>query len=349
MQIVLYIDRGSSMNIKDIATIAHVGVSTVSRVINNHPDVNDQTREKILQIIKENNYIPNNSARILKQSITKNVGILVKGVFNPFFSEILKYISSDIQKAGYTMILQHHNNKSDVKTLLGFIKEKRLQGVICLGGNFIDLKDEDLEEANIPIVLVSVEAATRKNLKRCSSISINNVLASFTATEYLIQNGHKHIGILLSDKQDYGISRERLNGYKNALSKYHIRFTSRYVTYGNYEFEDAYNSTLQLLQTQPEITAIFAISDIMAIGAAKACIHLNRVLGETISIIGFDGMDMAKYYEHSITTIKQPKRKISALSVKLLLDLLDKKTENKHILLDVQLVEGESCAKLKKQ
>ena len=127
------------MNIKDIATIAKVGVSTVSRVLNNHPDVNDETRKRVLEIIKQNNYIPNNSARILKQSSTKNIGILVKGVFNPFFSEILKIVSVGIQDAGYTMILQHHNNENDIGTLLGFIKEKRLQGIICLGGNFFRL------------------------------------------------------------------------------------------------------------------------------------------------------------------------------------------------------------------
>lgn len=102
------------MNIKDIAAIAKVGVSTVSRVLNNHPDVSEETRKRVLQVIKENNYIPNNSARILKQSNTKNIGILVKGVFNPFFSEILKLVSVDIQAAGYTMILQHHNNQNDV-------------------------------------------------------------------------------------------------------------------------------------------------------------------------------------------------------------------------------------------
>ena len=174
------------MNIKDIAAIANVGVSTVSRVLNNHPDVNERTRERVLKIIKENNYIPNNSARILKQSNTKNIGILVKGVFNPFFSEILKIVSVGIQDAGYTMILQHHNNQNDVETLLGFIKEKRLQGIICLGGNFIDLKDEDLEEVeDVPIVLVSVEAAIRKKLKRCSSISINNKLKLPTSFLFL--------------------------------------------------------------------------------------------------------------------------------------------------------------------
>lgn len=331
------------MNIKDIAALAHVGVSTVSRVLNNHPDVNDETRKRVLEIIKENNYIPNNSARILKQSNTKNIGILVKGVFNPFFSEILKLVSVAIQEAGYTMILQHHNNQNDIGTLLGFIKEKRLQGIICLGGNFVDLKDEDLEDVEVPIVLVSVEAANKKNLKRCSSISINNRKAAAMATEYLINNGHKNIGLVLGEKRDYGISKERYEGYKDALEKHNIKYQEHYIVYGEYECRDAYNETKRLLNSHPEITAVFAISDIMAVGVAKASFDVGRMVGKDISIIGFDGMDNAKYYQPPITTVKQPKRKMSEMSVDVLLKLLEGKMQNTHISLDVELVKGESC------
>jgi len=331
------------MNIKDIAAIAHVGVSTVSRVLNNHPDVNDETRKRVLEIIKENNYIPNNSARILKQSNTKNIGILVKGVFNPFFSEILKLVSIGIQNAGYTMILQHHNNENDIGTLLGFIKEKRLQGIICLGGNFLDFSDDDLEEVNVPIVLLSVDTVTRKNLKRCSSISINNKQAAYMATEYLIKNGHKNIGLILGEKADFGISKKRYEGYKKALKNYKISIGDKYIIYGQYEYGDAYKESKKMLEENPEITAIFAISDIMAVGAAKASFDLGRKVGEDISIMGFDGMDMAKYYEPSITTVKQPKNEMSELSVEILLKLLEGKIENSHIFLDVELLERQSC------
>lgn len=334
------------MNIKDIAAIAHVGVSTVSRVLNNHPDVNDETRKRVLEIIKENNYIPNNSARILKQSNTKNIGILVKGVFNPFFSEILKLVSVDIQNAGYTMILQHHNNQNEVGMLLGFIKEKKLQGIICLGGNFVELKDEDLEEVDVPIVLVSVEIAIKKNLKKCSSISINNREAAFMATEYLINSGHKNIGLVLGEKRDYGISKERFEGYKKALEAYEMPFNEKYIVYGEYECQDAYKRTKRLLEEHKEITAVFAISDIMAMGVAKASFEVGRIVGKDISIVGFDGMDTARYYHPSITTVKQPKTKISELSVEMLINLLNGNMENTHVFLDVELIQGDSTMEI---
>ena len=132
------------MNIRDIAKISGVGVSTVSRVLNNHPDVKESTRENVLRVIKESNYVPNNSARILKQNTTKNIGVLVKGVFNPFFSELINVIGSKINEEKYTMILQQNDYvlEQEVENIISFVKEKRLQGIICLGGNFIDL-DED--------------------------------------------------------------------------------------------------------------------------------------------------------------------------------------------------------------
>lgn len=334
------------MNIKDIAALANVGVSTVSRVLNNHPDVNDETRKKVLEVIKENNYVPNNSARILKQSNTRNIGILVKGVFNPFFSEILKLVSVGIQEAGYTMILQHHNNENDIGTLLGFIKEKKLQGIICLGGNFIDLTDDDLEEVAVPIILLSVDSVTRKNLKRCSSVSIHNKQATYMGMEYLIENGHKHIALILGEKADYGVSFERYAGYTKALEDYKIEFKQQYVAYGQYEYEDAYIETQRILKKSPEITAVFAISDIMAVGAAKACFDAGRVVGKDIAVMGFDGMDISKYYEPSITTIKQPKAEMSKLSVEMLLKLLERKMNNEHTFLDVELVKRQSCFKI---
>ena len=323
------------MNIKDIAKIAKVGVSTVSRVLNNHPDVSDETREKVWQIIKENNYIPNNSARVLKQTNTRNIGVLVKGVFNPFFSEILKIISGGVEAAGYTMILQHHNNESDIDTLLGFIKEKRLQGVICLGGNFLELDDEHLE-----VYLVRI-----KNLKKCSSISINNKKAAYETIEYLINNGHNHIGLVLGDKKDIGVGKERFEGYLNALEAHKIEFREEYVTYGQYDSGTAYERTKELLEEQKDITAIFCTSDIMAIGVAKAIFDKGHKLGEDISLIGFDGMDVAKYYEPSIATVKQPKYEMSNLSVELLLKLLNGEAKHQHIILPVELVQGGSCCK----
>lgn len=337
------------MNIKDIAKLAGVGVSTVSRVINEHPDVKDETREKILKIIKESNYIPNNSARILKKNITKNIGVLVKGVFNPFFAEMINIIGSRITEAGYTMILQQNDytTKDDVDNLIAFVKEKKLQGIICLGGNFLNINNESFQFLDTPVVLTSVNTMSTESKSKYSSIGIDNILAAKEATQYLIDKGHNNIAMLLGEKNDVGISGLRLEGYKEALKKNNIEFSEKNVLIGDYSYEGAYKNTLEILNNRKDITAIFSISDIMAVGAAKAVLDKGLKVGEDISIMGFDGMDISKYYNPGITTVKQPKKQMANNSIDLLLALLAKKEEHKHIIFETKVIERDSCKNMR--
>ncbi|WP_346966878.1 LacI family DNA-binding transcriptional regulator [Clostridium perfringens] len=333
------------MNIRDIARLAGVGVSTVSRVINDHPDVKDETREKILKIIKESNYIPNNSARILKKNNTNNIGVLVKGVFNPFFAEMINIIGNRINEAGYTMILQQNDyaTEDDVDNLIAFVKEKRLQGIICLGGNFLNINDESFQFLDIPVVLTSVNTLSKESKSKFSSIGIDNVLAAKASIQYLIDKGHRNIGILLGEKNDVGISGLRLEGYKKALEENNIPYSEENVFIGDYDYSGAYRVTKEIINNRKDITAIFSISDIMAVGAAKSVIDQGLQVGEDISIMGFDGMDISKYYNPGITTVKQPKKNMANNSIDLLLALLAKKKEHKHIIFETKIIERESC------
>lgn len=333
------------MNIRDIAKLAGVGVSTVSRVINDHPDVKDETREKILKIIKESNYIPNNSARILKKNNTNNIGVLVKGVFNPFFAEMINIIGNRINEAGYTMILQQndYSTEDDVDNLIAFVKEKRLQGIICLGGNFLNINDESFQFLDIPVVLTSVNTLSKESKSKFSSIGIDNVLAAKASIQYLIDKGHRNIGILLGEKNDVGISGLRLEGYKKALEENNIPYSEENVFIGDYDYSGAYRVTKEIINNRKDITAIFSISDIMAVGAAKSVIDQGLQVGEDISIMGFDGMDISKYYNPGITTVKQPKKNMANNSIDLLLALLAKKEDHKHIIFETKIIERESC------
>lgn len=333
------------MNIKDIAKLAQVGVSTVSRVLNNHTDVKESTREKVLEIIRESNYIPNNSARILKQHNTKNIGILVKGVFNPFFSQITNVIGKIINENGYTMIMRQndYNIYQDVDTLIAFVKEKRLQGIICLGGNFTEITDECFKEINVPIVLTSVNTISKQGKIYYSSISIDNVKGAYDATTYLINKGHKNIALILGDVNDMGVSLWRLEGYKKALDEKGIDKENDLILIGQYSSKGAYGATLELLKKRKDITAVFSLSDIMAVGAAKAILDSGLRIPEDISIVGFDGMDESEFYNPSITTVKQPKKLMAEMSINLLMSLIKGETENKHILLETKLIERDSC------
>ncbi|WP_298126851.1 LacI family DNA-binding transcriptional regulator [uncultured Clostridium sp.] len=336
------------MNIRDIARISGLCVSTVSRVLNNHPDVKESTREKVLHVIKESNYVPNNSARILKQHNTKNIGVLVKGVFNPFFSELINVIGSKINENKYTMILQQNDYalEQEVENIISFVKEKRLQGIICLGGNFIDLDDDSFKNIDVPIVLTSVNAVSPTGKDKYSTVGINNLQSAYDATNYLIKKGHKNIALMIGEENDFCISWWRYKGYVKALRDNNIEPNNDNLIIGDYDSKIAYEVTLDFLKRRKDITAIFAISDFMAIGVAKAVTDSGLTVGKDISIVGFDGMNISCYYNPGITTVKQPIEEMAIKSVNILFDLLKEKCENKHVLLNTELIERESCADL---
>lgn len=337
------------MNIRDIAKLSGVGVSTVSRVLNNHPDVKESTRKNVLRVIKESNYVPNNSARILKQNNTKNIGVLVKGVFNPFFSELINVIGNKINEQKYTMILQQNDYvlEQEVENIISFVKEKRLQGIICLGGNFIGLDEDSFKNIDVPIVLTSVNTVSALGRDKYSTVGINNLQASYDAIDYLIKKGHKNIALMLGEKNDFCVSWWRYKGYVKALKDNNIEPNDENIIIGDYDSKVAYEVTMEFLKKRKDITAIFAISDFMSMGVAKAVTDSGLTVGKDISIVGFDGMDVSCYYNPGITTIKQPKEEIAIKSVEILFDLLKNNGENQHVLLETELVERESCADLK--
>ena len=339
------------MNIRDIAKISGVGVSTVSRVLNNHPDVKESTRERVLAVIRESNYVPNNSARILKQNNTKNIGVLVKGVFNPFFSELINVIGSKINEKNYTMILQQNDYvlEHEVENIISFVKEKRLQGIICLGGNFIDLDEDSFKNIDVPVVLTSVNTVSPLGRDKYSTVGIDNLQASYSATEYLIKKGHTNIELMIGEENDFCVSWWRYKGYIKALREYDIEVNDDNLLIGDYDTKKAYEETLKFLKRRKDITAIFAISDFMAIGAARAVVDSGLVVGKDVSILGFDGMDISCYYNPGISTIKQPKKEMAEKSVEILFELLKGNGENKHILLDTELLERESSSCINKK
>lgn len=336
------------MQITDIAKIAGVGVGTVSRVINNHPDVSEKTRAKVKKVIKEHNYVPNNSARLLKMNNTKNICVFVRGIYNPFFSEIIDYIRKEISKAGYFMILQQEDYKNEIdeiRSMVAIAKENKLKGMISLGAQLYDIENELFKDIDIPIVFTSANRLNGKNAEKFSTISIENTYSAYMGVEHLIGKGHKKIAILLGNENDKGIGNARFEGYLKALSDNDIKLNDEYVIYGEFNYKDAYDSTSKLLKKDKNITAIFAISDIMAVGAAKAITDNNLKIGEDIALLGFDGMEVTKYYSPSISTIEQPKKLLAKESINLLLDLINGKSQNKHIVIDTNLIERESSIK----
>lgn len=336
----------ANLTIKDISRIAGVGVSTVSRVLNNHPDVKDETREKVLEVIKDVKYIPNNSARNLKRNGTNSIGILIKGIHNTFFSKMIKSIEEKITEKHYSMILHYNKTKlSDFEVAIQFIKEKKLKGLICLGGEFHDVDNTQLKNLNTPIVIASTNIPEHMDKKYFSSVVIENEKSAFNAVDYLCKLGHKKIGIITTGEKDKSIGQLRLQGYKRSLLQNQIQYDPSLTEIGTYTFESGFNAMNKILDKNLDMDAMFVTTDIMAIGAAKAILSRGLKIPEDISIVGFDGIEYSKYFHPSITTIRQPAEGIGEKSIKIIFDLIKNKKNHKHIVLKTELLERESCIK----
>ncbi|MCK8059403.1 MULTISPECIES: LacI family DNA-binding transcriptional regulator [unclassified Fusibacter] len=326
------------MNIKDIAKVAGVAVSTVSRVLNDHPDVSSETREHVLRIIDQYNYIPNNSARNLKRVSTNTIGVMVKGRDNPFFSKMIQAIEDLIAREGYSMVLHyHHVPLDDTDAAIEFIKEKRLRGLICLGGDFTEARMNALEGLDVPIVLTSVDmgGVTSHNV---STVTIKNEHAAQYAVAYLIRLGHRRIGLVTTSENDTSVGRLRMQGYKNALVDAGIKIDQSLIVDSDYTFKCGYDACKHMLDLDERPTAIFAISDVMAIGVGKAILDAGLRIPEDISVMGFDGLDYSQYFHPSIATVSQPVLEMGRISAEVLLEHIKSKIGGRQVILDTELL-----------
>ena len=336
-----------NVTIKDIARICGVGVSTVSRAMNNHPDINQETKDMIMQAIEQNNYVPNNSARNLKRTDAKAIAVLVKGISNPLFNRMIKVIEQITQKEKYELVLQHvDDNQDEVTVAIELEKEKRLRGIIFLGGYFTH-SEEKLKQISIPFVLSTIHLEEEDRREVYASVSVDDVKESYRIVDYLIRNGHRKIAVIGSRKDDESIGWLRLQGYRKALEHYHISADEELVCYtpddmATYSMEAGYEMTERLLNRKADFTALFALSDRMAVGACKAILDYGGKIPDQYSVVGFDGMDVAQFYNPSITTIRQPVEEMAEATIRMLLDAIRKKNKSRHMVFEGQLIEGQS-------
>jgi len=341
-------EEGSEITIKDIARICGVGVSTVSRAINNHPDINPVTKKAIMETIEKYGYIPNNSARNLKRTDAKCIAILVKGLTNPFFANMIRIIEEEVEKKHYSLVLRHVEFLEDeVEVALQLVKEKRLRGIVFLGGYFNHSEDR-LSKINVPFVLATAGCIPENmNRKSYSSMSVDDEKEGYRMTQHLIAQGHKKIAILAAETEDESVGKLRLQGYKRALTENGIEVDEELICPMKediefYTMENGYVVASELLDRRKDVTAIFAISDVLAVGACRAIKDKGLMIPKDIAVAGYDGIDMSQYYNPSISTVKQPVDNIAKDAIKLLFNIISGKQEHQHKVYDGELLIRES-------
>ena len=336
------------MTIKDIAKSCGVGVSTVSRVLNNRPDVSPEVRARVLEVVEATGYIPNNSARDLGRSQTDEIGVVVRGMGNLFFSDVLKTIAPEIDRSGCTMVLRFIGSDDDeVKAGAVLEREKKLRGLIFLGGRF-DYTPEKLSMIGVPYVCCSfANRFGSLSEGEYSSVCIDDFRTAYRAVERLIELGHRRIAAVVPSRSDHSISELRFEGYRAALADHGIPFDEELVAEcgGLFTMPESYRGMQSLLERGAEFTAALLLSDTTAIAAIKAIEDAGKRVPEDVSVIAIDGLEISNYMTPTLTTMVQPAEEMGRESVRLLMELLNG-GPHRHVRLEAAFRDGASVRSL---
>jgi LacI family transcriptional regulator len=337
----------SQVTIKDIAKICGVGVSTVSRAINDHPAINDETKARVNAVIKEYNYIPNNSARNLKRIESNTIAVLAKGINNTFVSEMIRSGQKYVAQKKYNLYIHQVEDTADeIDTAIELMKEKRLKGIVFLGGYF-DHAQEKLKQLSVPFILSSMRMNDAWADEVSSSVYVDDEQESYKMVDYLCRIGHRRIAILTASEDDRSIGKLRYNGYIKALKAHGIEPDPKLICkmkpkQSDYSMENGYILTKRLLESGEEFTALYAASDYMAIGACKAMYDMGKRVPQDYSVAGYDGLRITEFYCPSITTIRQPIKEMTEKTLEVLFREIEEGSGHQRIVFDGELIIGGS-------
>jgi len=334
------------VTIKDIAAMCGVSVSTVSRVMNNHPYVKDEVREKVLKVIEQEHFVPHDGAVDLVKAKADSIGLVVRGMGNEFFNEMIPILEKAINDSGYEFYLtQIHSSDDELRAAAALAKAKGLKGVILLGGRY-DYSPDEIAIIDVPFVCCTFTSSFGKaSRKKFSSVCIDDEKAARDAVEYLIEKGHKRIAIVLAATADHSISELRYRGYCKTLEEHGIEVDeSLVVETGGFSMEAAYEEVKKKIESGVEFTAAFAISDSMAVASMKALDDAGRKVPTDCSVIAIDGMRMTAFLIPTLTTFVQPREDMAAQSVKALKEIIETGSGNSHVLFETEMRSGASVA-----
>lgn len=331
------------MTIKDIARLAGCGVSTVSRALNGSSEISEQTRERINEVIRQYNYTPNGNARRMRQSAEKTILLIVNGSSNLFFSPLIEQIQAAASSAGYQVAVNYIDEQEDeVQFAARLCTEQRPAGVIFLGGDMRNFR-KSFGQIGLPCVL-STANAQELGFGNLSSVSVDDFDGGRAAAEQLLDLGHGKVGILGGDLSSYGPSGLRYSGFCSVCTERGADIPESELC--AYTFSSAYEAAVALYHKCKGMTAVFAMSDIIAVGAVRAFLDMGKRVPEDISVLGFDGIELSEYSNPRIATFAQPLHQISSLSVRMLVNMIENDAEASHVTLRAQFRSGGSLGRL---
>ncbi len=302
--------------IREVAQLAGVSYATVSHVVNKTRFVSQDTRERVLAAMEQLHYRPNAIARSLRRGKTNTIGLVLPDSSNPFFAEMSRHIEDGAFKSGYNVILC--NTEGDVQRELFYVdvlSKKQVDGIIFVAAGDRTDSIKFLLSQEIPVVMID---------RYLPNIDVDAVLTDnrqggYLATKHLLDLGHTRIGCI-SGPTNITASSERITGYHQALTEAGIPYDESLLLRGDYHPQSGMESTRRLLKMGPRPTAVFALNDLMALGALRAATEAHLSVPEDLAIVGFDDIELARFTNPSLTTIAHPKKEIGLHAVNLLVE-----------------------------
>jgi LacI family transcriptional regulator len=334
----------SDLTLEDVADQAGVSRSTVSRVVNEHPNVSEDVRKRVLKVIQKTGYRPHAAARTLASHHSWTIGLVLPHSVSffftdPYYPHLTKGIAQACNQHNYTLALFLVGVKDDEEKIFPRVSRRGLlDGVLVQSGHHGDQQIiGDLVDGNMPLVVVGRPFRS----DNVSYIDIDNVKASYTAVNHLIRLGYDRIGTI-SGPENSTVGLDRKSGYLQALSESVHDIEKSLITEGDFTEASGYSAMQRLLPAKPD--AVFAASDVMAFGAMRAVREAGLHIPEDVAFVGFDDLPIASVGDVQLTTIRQPVIQFGIRAVELLIDEIDNGINPpRHIILDTELIVRESC------
>jgi DNA-binding LacI/PurR family transcriptional regulator len=332
-----------AITIDDVAQAASVSLRTASRAINNKPNVHPKTRQRVLEAAARLNYRPNTNARSLVLRRTNRLGVILPDSRNTVYSEIATSIETRAQARGFDCFFMHSEGQAEREArFLDLALDRTVDGLVVFP-NFLEANRSiysDLLQNRFPLVL---RGAPRSLSADVDYVTVDLEHGGYLATRHLLTLGHVNIGILISEFA-LGHHHGRLRGYERAHQEKNLVVQPDYQAHCSHRLEDGYLAVQRLLETHPEITALFCHNDYLAMTSFRAARETGRSIPEDLAVIGFDDIDMGRFYEVPLTSVNHPKDTEGEMLADIVCNRIEQPDQTPyHVTLKPELVIRESC------
>ncbi len=326
--------------IYDVARLANVSITTVSKVLSNTPYVSARSKQRVQEAMRQLNYSPNLAARGLSNKHTYVIGLIVPSdpdtsFHDPFLLEIIRGVESTANTNDYNVLLSMSKQTNRRSAYRRFLHTGYIDGLVTVETYQGEINDKELDEHGIP----RVSAGYREDLRPINTVHCDDRLGAYQAVSYLLSLGHRRIGIISGPKNFVVAIEARLQGVREALAEGGAEFDQRLVSYGDFTTESGYRAAQALLTLPERPSAIFAMNDRMAVGAMRYAREQGLRIPEDLSLIGFDDVPLTTIVEPPLTTIRQFPNMIGKTAADRLFALINGELETfPTIVLPVELV-----------